>query len=265
MARSGLSSWSVSTSKGWYKMRVTRMTIALCALLAAQPVFAQEWAEYINKEDFFSLSGARSTDRREDHLGFRVPTQSIRAASTSGLRDRTGIRSPSWIIPMPRKSTPPSNIEAYVGGVGYWVYRHRGVRRAGRQDVSREAGREGHVRRVSLHQPDHGAHASADQPRRLGVRMSRFICTRTVSMFRKRRSPRGSRRLSSSSSRLRSSSRTATRSATKLSTTIVFRNASWGGAGVVAEAPHSLKAESRSRPSERHQYFDDLRRRHHAS
>src|SRR4030095_7697386 len=36
-------------------MRVMGLTIALCTLLLAQPAFAQEWTEYVNKVDRFSV------------------------------------------------------------------------------------------------------------------------------------------------------------------------------------------------------------------
>ena len=36
-------------------MPVMRSVTMLCALLLAQPVFAQEWTEYVNKVDRFSV------------------------------------------------------------------------------------------------------------------------------------------------------------------------------------------------------------------
>src|SRR6185503_13961283 len=36
-------------------MRVVGLTTALCALLLAPPAFAQEWTEYVNKVDRFSV------------------------------------------------------------------------------------------------------------------------------------------------------------------------------------------------------------------
>ena len=36
-------------------MRVVGLSTTLCALLLAQPAFAQEWTEYVNKTDLFSV------------------------------------------------------------------------------------------------------------------------------------------------------------------------------------------------------------------
>jgi len=36
-------------------MRLTGLTTALCALLLSPPALAQEWTEYVNKVDRFSV------------------------------------------------------------------------------------------------------------------------------------------------------------------------------------------------------------------
>ena len=101
-------------------MRVTSITFALCALLAAPPVFAQEWAEYVNKEDFFSLPAPGQptveTITWDSEYGAKYPARVYKWAQGSNRYSVTVVDYSDA-----EKIHAAIKHEAYVGGVGYWV------------------------------------------------------------------------------------------------------------------------------------------------
>jgi len=100
-------------------MRVVGWTTAL-ALLLAQPAFAQEWAEYVNKVDRFSVPApgepASTAITWDSEYGAKFPGHVY-------TWDRAPNRYSVTVVDFSdaEKIHAAINHEAYVGGVGYWV------------------------------------------------------------------------------------------------------------------------------------------------
>jgi hypothetical protein len=101
-------------------MRVTGLTTALCALLLAQPVFAQEWTEYVNKEDRFSVPAPGDPKVEaitwDSEYGAKFPGHVYRWAQGPNRYSVTVVDYSDA-----EKIHAAINHVAYVGGVGYWV------------------------------------------------------------------------------------------------------------------------------------------------
>ena len=100
-------------------MRVVGLTTAL-ALLLAQPAFAQEWTEYVNKVDRFSVPapGEPTTTAItwDSEYGAKFPGRVY-------TWDRGPNRYSVTVVDFSDAERIHAAIkhEAYVGGVGYWV------------------------------------------------------------------------------------------------------------------------------------------------
>ena len=101
-------------------MRRIGMTITLCALLLAQHVFAQEWAEYVNKEDFFSLPapGQPTVEKItwDSEYDAKYPGRVYKWAQGPNRYSVTVVDYSDA-----EKIHAAIDHVAYVGGVGYWV------------------------------------------------------------------------------------------------------------------------------------------------
>ena len=101
-------------------MRVVGLATTLCALLLAQPVFAQEWTEYVNKVDRFSVPAPgepTTTDITWDsEYGAKFPGHVYRWNQGS---DRYTVTVVDYSDA--ERIHAAIKHEAYVGGVGYWV------------------------------------------------------------------------------------------------------------------------------------------------
>jgi hypothetical protein len=100
-------------------MRVIGLAIALCVLLA-QPAFAQEWTEYVNKVDNFSVPAPgepkTETITWDSEYGAKFPGRVYTWAQGPNRYSIT-------VVDFSDAERIHSLIkhEAYVGGVGYWV------------------------------------------------------------------------------------------------------------------------------------------------
>ena len=101
-------------------MRVIGTTITLCALLVAQPVFAQEWTEYVNKEDRFSIPapGQPTVETITWNSEYRAkyPGRVYKWAQGPNRYSVTVVDYSDA-----EKIHAAIDHVAYVGGVGYWV------------------------------------------------------------------------------------------------------------------------------------------------
>jgi len=101
-------------------MRFIGLTTALCALLLAQPVFAQGWTEYVNKEDRFSVPApgepTTSTITWDSEYGAKFPGRVYRWEQAANRYSITVVD-----FSDAEKIHAAIKHEAYVGGVGYWV------------------------------------------------------------------------------------------------------------------------------------------------
>jgi len=101
-------------------MRVVGLATTLCALLLAQPVFAQEWTEYVNKVDRFSVLApgepTSTTITWDSEYGAKFPG---RVYTWNQKPDRYTVT----VVDFSDAERIHAAIkhEAYVGGVGYWV------------------------------------------------------------------------------------------------------------------------------------------------
>ena len=101
-------------------MRVMSVAAALCALLVAQPAFAQEWTEYVNKVDRFSVPAPGEptveTITWESEYHGKFPGRVYRWRQNANVYSITVVD-----FNDAEKIHAALNHEAYVGGVGYWV------------------------------------------------------------------------------------------------------------------------------------------------
>ena len=101
-------------------MRVIRWTAALCVLLLAQPAFAQEWTEYQNKVDRFSVPApgqpTTETITWESEYGGTFPGRAYKWQQGANRYSISVID-----FSDAEKIHAALKHEAYVGGVGYWV------------------------------------------------------------------------------------------------------------------------------------------------
>jgi hypothetical protein len=101
-------------------MRVAGLTTALCALLLAPPAFAQEWTEYVNKVDRFSVPAPGEPSSTaitwDSEYGAKFPGNVYRWNQGP---DRYTVT----VVDFSDAERIHAAIkhEAYVGGVGYWV------------------------------------------------------------------------------------------------------------------------------------------------
>jgi hypothetical protein len=101
-------------------MRVIRIIGALCVLLAARPVLAQDWDEYENREDRFTVPapGQPKVDAIvwDSEYGAKFPGHVY--TWTQG-KNRYSVTVVDYNDA--EKIHAALNHEAYVGGAGYWV------------------------------------------------------------------------------------------------------------------------------------------------
>jgi hypothetical protein len=101
-------------------MPVTRLATVLCALLLAQPVFAQEWTEYVNKVDRFSVPApgepATETITWSSEYGAKFPGRVYKWSQGENRYSITVVD-----FSDAERIHAAINHIAYVGGVGYWV------------------------------------------------------------------------------------------------------------------------------------------------
>ena len=101
-------------------MRLIGLTTALCALLFSQPALAQEWAEYVNKVDRFSVPApgepASETITWDSEYGAKFPGRAYRWTQGPNRYAITVVD-----FSDAEKIHAAINHTAYVGGVGYWV------------------------------------------------------------------------------------------------------------------------------------------------
>jgi hypothetical protein len=101
-------------------MRLAHLTVVLCGLFLAQPVFAQEWTEYVNTADRFSVPAPGEPTSRE------MTWDSEYGAKFPG-RVHTWTQGPNrysiTVVDFSDAERIHSTLkhEAYVGGVGYWI------------------------------------------------------------------------------------------------------------------------------------------------
>ena len=101
-------------------MRVIRLTAALSILLLAPPAFAQEWTEYVNKVDRFSVPAPGQpmveTITWESEYHGMFPGRVYRWRQNANVYSITVVD-----FNDAEKIHAALKHEAYVGGVGYWV------------------------------------------------------------------------------------------------------------------------------------------------
>jgi hypothetical protein len=101
-------------------MRVIGMTITLCAFLVAQPVIAQDWTEYVNKEDRFSIPAPGQptveTITWDSEYRAKYPGRVYKWAQGDNRYSVTVVDYSDA-----EKIHAAIDHVAYVGGVGYWV------------------------------------------------------------------------------------------------------------------------------------------------
>jgi hypothetical protein len=101
-------------------MRVIGLTAALCALLLSQSASAQEWTEYVNKADFFSVPApgepTTETITWDSEYGAKFPGRVYKWTQGPNRYSVTVVD-----FSNAEKIHAAINHEAYVGGVGYWV------------------------------------------------------------------------------------------------------------------------------------------------
>jgi hypothetical protein len=102
-------------------MPVIRLTAALCVLLLAQPALAQqEWTEYVNKVDRFSVPAPGEpkveTITWDSEYGAKFPARVYRWQQNANRYSITVVD-----FNDAEKIHAALKHEAYVGGVGYWV------------------------------------------------------------------------------------------------------------------------------------------------
>jgi hypothetical protein len=101
-------------------MRRIAVTIALCGYFLAQPAFAQEWTEYVNKEDFFSLPAPGQptveTITWDSEYDAKYPARVYKWAQGPNRYSVTVVDYSDA-----EKIHAAIDHVAYVGGVGYWV------------------------------------------------------------------------------------------------------------------------------------------------
>ena len=101
-------------------MRVMGLAGTLCALLVAQPLFAQGWTEYVNKVDRFSVPApgepTTATITWDSEYGAKFPGRVYRW-------DQAPNRYSVTVVDFSDAERIHAAIKhvAYVGGVGYWV------------------------------------------------------------------------------------------------------------------------------------------------
>jgi hypothetical protein len=101
-------------------MRVVGIATTLCALLLAQPAFAQEWTEYVNKVDRFSVPAPGEPTTAaitwDSEYGAKFPGRTYKWNQGP---DRYTVT----VVDFSDAERIHAAIkhEAYVGGVGYWV------------------------------------------------------------------------------------------------------------------------------------------------
>jgi hypothetical protein len=101
-------------------MHVIRLTAVLCALLLAQPVFAQGWSEYENREDRFSVPAPGEPTVEaiswDSEYGAKFPGRAYRWVQGPNRYSITVVD-----FSDAERIHAAIDHEAYVGGVGYWV------------------------------------------------------------------------------------------------------------------------------------------------
>jgi hypothetical protein len=101
-------------------MRAIGLTTALCTLLLAQPAFAQEWIEYVNKVDRFSVPApgepTTETITWDSEYGAKFPGRVHRWTQGPNRYSITVVD-----FSDAEKIHAAINHTAYLGGVGYWV------------------------------------------------------------------------------------------------------------------------------------------------
>lgn len=101
-------------------MRVAGLTTALCALLLAQTASAQDWTEYVNKVDRFSVPApgepTTTTITWDSEYGAKFPGRVYRWNQGP---DRFTVTVVDYSDA--ERIHAAIKHEAYVGGVGYWV------------------------------------------------------------------------------------------------------------------------------------------------
>jgi uncharacterized membrane protein YgcG len=101
-------------------MRLIEVTAVLFALLLSQPAFAQEWTEYVNKVDRFSVPApgepASETITWDSEYGAKFPGRVYRWTQGPNRYAITVVD-----FSDAEKIHAAINHTAYVGGVGYWV------------------------------------------------------------------------------------------------------------------------------------------------
>lgn len=101
-------------------MRVIRFTAALYVLLLAQPGFAQEWSEYQNRPDRFSVPApgepAVETITWDSEYGAKFPGRVYKWQQGPNRYSITVVD-----FTDAEKIHAGIKHEAYVGGVGYWI------------------------------------------------------------------------------------------------------------------------------------------------
>lgn len=101
-------------------MRTVRLTVALCVLLLAQPGFAQEWTEYVNRTDRFSVPAPGEPTSEaitwDSEYGAKFPGRVYRWVQGPNRYSIT-------VVDFSDAERIHSTLkhEAYVGGVGYWM------------------------------------------------------------------------------------------------------------------------------------------------
>ena len=102
------------------QMRVIGLTAALCALLLSQSASAQEWTEYVNKVDFFSVPApgepTTETITWDSEYGAKFPGRVHKWTQGPNRYSVTVVD-----FSNAEKIHAAIKHEAYVGGVGYWV------------------------------------------------------------------------------------------------------------------------------------------------
>jgi hypothetical protein len=101
-------------------MRLTGLTTALCALLLSPPALAQEWTEYVNKVDRFSVPApgepASETITWDSEYGAKFPGRVYKWTQGPNRYSITVVD-----FSDAEKIHAAIDHTAYVGGVGYWV------------------------------------------------------------------------------------------------------------------------------------------------
>jgi hypothetical protein len=101
-------------------MRVIRLIATLCVLLQAQPVLAQQWTEYVNRVDRFSVPApgepTSETIAWDSEYGAKFPARVYRWQQGQNRYSIT-------VVDFSDAERIHSLLDhvAYVGGVGYWI------------------------------------------------------------------------------------------------------------------------------------------------